>query len=94
MYVISYIIIYLSTVDTNSIQVKLQKISQLINIQNVNYELRGIVSFSGSMSNVGHYKAVCRRLNDNWETYDDLTIKSIPVKSNVLVECEYILYTI
>lgn len=81
-------------VDNNSFQVKLQDIPQIIHIHSVNYELRGVVSFSECMSNVGHYKAVCRRPNNNWEMYDDLTIKSIPVKSNMQVECEYILYTI
>jgi len=56
----------------------------------VNYELRGICSLTGNISGVGHYKAYCRRLNNNWEIYDDLAVKSIPVKSETIVQCEYI----
>lgn len=74
--------------------IKLSDIPQTLQIKNVNYELRGVCSLSGNISGIGHYKAYCKRNYNIWEMYDDLAVKSIPIKSNTFVQCEYIYYTI
>jgi len=64
-------------------------------IQNTTYELRGVCSFTGgTLSEVGHYKAYCKRSNGTWELYDDLAIKAIPAKRGTLVNVECLYYTI
>jgi len=77
-----------------NVLIKLSDIPPILSVQNMNYELRGICSLTGNISGVDHYKAYCRRLNNNWEIYDDLAVKSIPVKSEIIVQFEYIYYTI
>jgi len=74
--------------------IKLSDIPPLLRIQNINYELRGICSLTGNVSSVGHYKAYCRRVSNSWEIYDDLAVKSIPIKCETTVQCEYLYYTI
>lgn len=75
--------------------IKLSDIPSIINIQNIFYELRGVCAFSGGdFSSIGHYKAFCKRNQNNWELFDDLELKSIPIKENTVVQCESIFYTV
>lgn len=56
---------------------------------------RGIFSYiNQGQSVVEHYKAYCKRINNSWEVYDDLTIKSKLIKASNEVLCDFILYTI
>jgi len=68
-------------------------------ISNIKYELRGICSHRHGISrlrhSVGHYQSYCKRNSTNqWELYDDLKSKPMPVKSNSKVPCEFLVYTI
>jgi len=64
----------------------------------ITYELRGVISFRSGKSNlrntVGHYVTYTRRNTKNWEMFDDLKNKPIPVKDTTSVPCEFLLYTI
>jgi len=91
---LTYFLGFTSQNPSPKVLIKLSDIPPVLSIENVIYELRGICSFTGNISDVGHYKAYCRRLNNSWEIYDDLAVKPIPVKSETIVPCEYIYYTI
>lgn len=64
----------------------------------VTYELRGVISFHPGKSKlrntVGHYNAYAKRGTKNWELFDDLKKKPIPIKESKIVPCETLIYTI
>ncbi|CAI6358114.1 unnamed protein product [Macrosiphum euphorbiae] len=81
------------------VQVCLDDVPLVITISNVKYELKGICSHSHGMSRlrqrIGHYQSYCKRTyTTNWELYDDLKSKPMPVKANTRVPCEFLVYTI
>jgi len=66
------------------LKIKLCDIPQLLVHETMSYELRGVICFyrgKGSLrSSVGHYTSYTKRYGRNWEWFDDLKKKSIPVK--------------
>lgn len=78
-------------------KIKLNDIPEILTIDNLNYQLRGITSFDNggelSVTSVGHYKAYCKRIC-SWELYDDLATNSITVNSTTKVSCDYNFYTV
>lgn len=59
------------------------------------YELRGVISFRPGKSklrnSIGHYITYTKRETKNWEMYDDLKNKSVPVRDIAVVPCEFLL---
>jgi len=81
------------------VQVCLDDVPPVITLNNVKYELRGICSHRHGMSrlrtSIGHYQSYCKRTyTNNWELYDDLKFKLMPIKANTMVPCEFLIYTI
>ncbi|CAI6374998.1 unnamed protein product [Macrosiphum euphorbiae] len=76
---------------------KLKDIPEVLTIENLNYQLRGITSFVNggelSVSSVCHYKDYCKRIS-SWEVYDDLATNSITLNSMTKVACDFIVYTV
>jgi len=79
-------------------QIKLRDIPQLLFNANITYELRGVICFRHGKSQLrhssGHYMAYMKRGEKNWELYDDLKKKPIPIKDIVKVSIEFLFYTI
>lgn len=68
----------LDSTGTNITRMKLADIPQSISVEDVVYFLGGVVAYSGNLDQtrsdtLGHFKAFCCRLNEQWEIYDDLT---------------------
>lgn len=80
------------------IKLKLCDIPQILTHQTVSYELRGVICFisgkSGLRNSVEHYKSYVKRYGSNWELYDDMKKKPIPVKDNTIIQCEFLVYTV
>lgn len=80
------------------VRLKLGDIPQVINVETVNFELRGVVNLKMGkrrlLDTVGYYLSYLKRGNRLWETHDDFKNKAIPVKDTTHVECEFILYTV
>lgn len=78
--------------------IKLCDIPQVVNLNSISYELRGVIHFHRGRSQlrnaVGHYSAYVRRCGRNWELFDDLKKKPMPIKQSTKVSCELLLYTI
>lgn len=78
--------------------IKLCDVPQIINLNYISYELRGVIHFRRGKSQlrntVGHYTAYVKRSNKNWELFDDLKKKPVPIKETTQVSCELLLYTI
>lgn len=87
-----------STEAVSMVQVKLNDIPQILVYENTTYELRGAIHFykgkSGLRNSVDHYTAYAKRGTHNWELYDDLKKRTIPVKENSTILCEFIIHTI
>ncbi|XP_016656228.2 uncharacterized protein LOC100569834 [Acyrthosiphon pisum] len=79
-------------------KLKLCDIPQILTHSTKNYELRGVLCFykgkGGLRSSVGHYTAYTKRYGRNWELFDDLKKKPIPVKETTTVNCEFLVYTV
>lgn len=81
------------------VNVCLDDVPSVLTINNIKYELRGICSHRHGLSrlrnSVGHYQSYCKRHHiQNWELYDDMKSKPMPVKYNTRVPCEFLIYTI
>ncbi|XP_025411375.1 uncharacterized protein LOC112684210 [Sipha flava] len=78
--------------------INLENVPQILNVNNVQYHLRGICSHAhevnGQINDIGHYRAYCRRNGGNWELYDDQRLKSVPINSKTKVPCELLVYSI
>ena len=96
MWINIYTLIF-SGVSNTTLKIKLNDIPEVLAIDNLSYQLRGITSFVNggelSVSSVGHYKAYCKRIS-SWEVYDDLATNSITLNSMTKVACDFILYTV
>jgi len=63
------------------------------------YELRGAICFhrgkSGLRTSVGHYTAYAKRSSGRqWELFDDMKKKPVPVKDTTTIMCEFLIYTV
>ena len=78
--------------------INLENVPQIVNVNNVQYHLRGICSHAhevnGQINDIGHYRAYCKRNSGNWELYDDQRPKSITINSKTEVPCELSIYSI
>lgn len=88
-----------STEAAKIVQIRLCDIPQILCNANQIFELRGVISFLAGKSklrhSIGHYKGYAKRgATNNWEIFDDLQKKPIPVKSTTKVNCEFLFYTI
>ncbi|CAH1724831.1 unnamed protein product [Aphis gossypii] len=88
-----------STEAAKIVQIRLCDIPQILCNVNRTFELRGVISFipgkSKLRNSVGHYKSYVKRgASNNWEIFDDLKKKPIPVKNTTKVNCEFLFYTI
>lgn len=66
--------------DSTQFQVSLSSIPQKLFIQQTEYCLRGIICFTppdtvDKLTDIGHYRAICLRSDDQWELYDDMNDK-------------------
>jgi len=81
-----------------TMDIKLCDIPQVLNMNSISYELRGVIHFRRGRSllrnTVGHYTAYVKRCGKNWELFDDLKKKPMSVKETTNVSCELLLYTI
>lgn len=102
--IISNIIIFLgennqcSSEAASITQVRLCDIYPILISETETFELRGVISFRQGKSklrkSIGHYTTYAKRHAKDWELYDDLKTKPIPVKDTTMVPCEFLLYTI
>ncbi|CAI6367533.1 unnamed protein product [Macrosiphum euphorbiae] len=80
------------------VDIKLGEIPQVLLYGSRTYELRGIVSFkrgrTSLRNSIGHYHAYVKRGNKNWQLFDDLNKKPIPINESKTVPCEFLVYTI
>lgn len=80
------------------VEIKLADIPQLLIHSSKTYELRGVVSYkkgrTSLRNSIGHYQAYAKRGNKNWQLFDDLNKKTIPVNESKVVSCEFLIYTI
>lgn len=80
------------------VNIKLSDIPQLLFYGSRTYELRGVVSFkkgrTSLRNSIGHYHAYAKRGNKNWQLFDDLNKKPIPINESKTVTCEFLVYTI
>lgn len=80
------------------VEVQLSEIPQLLVLNSKTYELRGVISFqrgkSSLRNSIGHYCAYAKRGTKNWQLFDDVKKKPVPVKENKKVSCEFLIYTI
>lgn len=87
-----------SSETTAPVKMRLSDIPKLLVHNNISYELRGVISFQPAKSNLrtssGHYNAYAVRGTRNWQLFDDLKKKPIPVKENKEVSCELLVYKI
>jgi len=79
-------------------RVRLCDISPILISDTLIFELRGVISFHHGKSklrnSIGHYTTYAKRDAKNWELYDDLKSKPIPVKDTTMVPCEFLFYSI
>lgn len=87
-----------SSESTAPIKIRLSDIPKLLVYNSIYYELRGVVSFQPAQSKLwistGHYNTYVIRGVKNWQLFDDLKKKPIPIKENNEVSCELLVYTI
>lgn len=87
-----------NTETTAPVIMRLSDIPQILLYNSKCYELRGVVSFhpgnSKLRTTIGHYNVYAKRGTKNWQLFDDLKNKPIPVKSNQEISCELLVYTI
>lgn len=80
------------------LKVRLCDIPQILVHETTSYELRGVICFhrgkSGLRRSVGHYTSYTKRYGRNWELFDDLKKKPIPIKETTTVQCEFLVYTV
>lgn len=61
----------------------------IIICETLTYELHDVIAFRGEKSklrhSIGHYLTYTKRDIKNWELYDDLKIKPVPVKDTTIV---------
>lgn len=80
-----------------TIDIKPYDIPQVMDLNSTLYELRRVIHFRRGRSllrTVGYYTAYIKRCGKNWELFDDLKKKPVPVKESKKVLCELLLYTI
>ncbi|KAF0708911.1 Uncharacterized protein FWK35_00027913 [Aphis craccivora] len=70
-----------------TMDIKLCDIPQILNLDSVAYELRGVIHYRRARTYV-------KRCGKNWELFDDLKKKAVPIKETTKVSCELLLYTI
>lgn len=84
-----------SSETTAPVKMRLSDIPKLLVYNSIHYELRGVVSFQPAQSKLrtstGHYSAYAIRGTKNWQLFDDLKKKTIPIKENKEVSCVYYL---
>lgn len=87
-----------SSETTEQVKMRLSDIPKLLVYNDVTYEIKGVISFQPAQSKLrtssGHYNAYAIRGTNNWQLFDDLKKKPIPVKENKEVSCELLVYTI
>lgn len=77
----------------------LENVPPIIKLDSIQYHLRGICSHgygrSEGIDAIGHYRSYCKRNGRrNWELYDDLNSKPIPVQPQTKIPCELLIYSI
>lgn len=69
---------------------KINEVPQVLNLLGHNFVLFGLLAFLPplSVNDTGHYTALIR-INNRWETFDDLRSKSYPVSStmHIIIHC-------
>lgn len=80
------------------VKIRLCDIPKLLIHKTTCFELRGVLCYhrakSGLRNSIGHYTAYAKRYGSNWELYDDLKKKPIPVKETTIIQCEFLVYTV
>ena len=73
----------------NYSNIKIEDIQQQLNINGCTAELRGLIDFipptsSSNPDLIGHFRCLVKRMNNNWELYDDVqpTIRKAPLYIN------------
>lgn len=87
-----------SSETTAQVKMRLSDIPKILVYKYVTYELRGVISYQPAQSKLrtssGHYNAYAIRGTKNWQLFDDLKKKPIPIRENKEVSCELLVYTI
>lgn len=98
-----HIIVELINTETNTesdvvqdITISLNEIPKQLIIRENLFYLRGIISFCGGkkVNEIGHYVAICKRLNEHWEIYNDLEKKRKHFPREKKVSCQCLIYAI
>lgn len=80
------------------VHIKLCDIPPFLNYNSISYKLRGVLNYHKSKSqlrnSIGHYAAFAKREEGNWELFDDLKKKPMPINGKKEVACELLMYTI
>lgn len=75
----------------------LENIPDSIMISGIQYILRGVAVFIGkrmaARTSMGHYIALTKRIDGNWEKYDDFQKKVNVVSKHMKCRIQMILYT-
>lgn len=85
--------------EISTFEVSLDSIPRKLYLQQTEYWLRGIICFTppdivDKITDIGHYRAICLRSDDQWELYDDMKDKKIPISNQSIFNCEILVYTI
>jgi len=77
------------------VETKLYDIPQILLYNSRIYELRGVLNFRQGQSSLrksgGHYCAYAKREYRNWQKFDDLKQKAIPIKDSQMISCGVLL---
>ena len=80
------------------IEIKITDIPDQLNLCGKHFHLQGAVAFKGKSKNIatiGHYVAVCKRLNNQCELFDDLLKKkSKHFQNHQKFYCQCLVYTV
>lgn len=90
------IFINFSVPKTNktTISCNLIDIPYRIQLNCVQYLLRGAIAYISIENAVGHFIAYCRRHNGKWESYNDLNVKKTPCAVTNILGLSSVLYSV
>ena len=79
------------------IEVRVSDVPNQLQVLGKKFHLRGIIAFNcreKTKNSIGHYFALCKRLNDFWELYDDLEKKKTNFSKQKKFPCQCFIYTV
>lgn len=86
-----------SSEASTAVFMRLCNVQELLIYNFKTYELRGVKRLkarSSSRSSVGHYNTYTKRGTKNWQLFEDLIKKPIPIKDKKIIPCEILFYSI